>query len=82
MRAAAAIDEAIALFERADQKVRLLQAYPHGIRVHLPLMGERPGSVERVKEYARKAAPLLRAYARVEQAEAMEELLARLEEGE
>jgi len=81
LRAAAAIDEAISLFERADQKARLLQAYPHGIDVHLPLMAGRPESVARVKEYARKAAPLLRAHGRVEEAEWMEGLLATLKEG-
>ena len=73
------MDEAISLMEHTSQLVWLLQAYPTGIRFHQPLMRERPESLAKVKEYARKAAPLLRAHGKEEEAEEIEEMLRRLD---
>ena len=78
VRACQSIDEAIRLFEQVGQTYWLVQAYPDGVRTHLPLMSERPGSLERVKEYAAKAAKLLKAYGEEEEAAYYEELARRL----
>jgi hypothetical protein len=59
LRAAESIDEAILLFEQTGQKYYLVQAYPHGVQVHFPLLSERPESVEKIREYAAKAGPPL-----------------------
>ena len=78
LRAAEFVDEAISLFESTGQRFWLVRAYPLGVRVHLPLAGERPESQERVKTYAARAVPLLRAYNKPEEAEMLEEILGRL----
>ena len=64
VRAAESIDKAVALFEATGQNVWLAEAYRLGVATHLPLTDKRPESLARVREYAAKAAPLLRAHGR------------------
>ena len=79
VKAAQTIDEAISLFEQVGQNFLLVRAYPHGVRTHLPLMSQRPESLQKFKEYAAKAASLLRTYGKESEAARYEDLLRRLE---
>ncbi len=80
-KAARSIDEGVGEFEAVGATYWLLQAYPHGCRVHLPLAAAGgQESLEKLREYAGKAAELLAAFGRHAEAEGFAELADRLDE--
>ena len=74
VKACESIDGAIRLFEQTGQNIRLLQAYPHGVEVHSPLMSRRPESLTQTRIYAEKAARLLAAFGKAAEAEHFSQL--------
>jgi len=75
------IDESISLCQSTGQNFWLVRAYPHGVRMHEPFVPDRSESVAKTLEYATKAAQLLTAYGKPDEAAHFEEFARKLREG-